>query len=83
MADIGTGDVMPPTTWVFAGSFVANGAYAADRSGHLASIVNFDTATLDVPYAASSSNDLLAWQVNPAAKLEMGEPAVLILRAAD
>ena len=82
-ASIETGEPMGPTTWVFAGSFVADGVYAADQSGHIASLVNFDTATLDVPYAASSSNDRLTWQVNPAAKLEMGEPAVLILRAAN
>lgn len=57
---------MPPQRWIFAGSKVYNtGQYAADITGQIISIVNFDYTLIDVPQVASSANDQLQYEVNP------------------
>src|SRR5207244_6704989 len=41
---------MPPTTWIFAGSRVMeDNSYAADKTGYLISVVNFDLTVIDIP----------------------------------
>src|SRR5665213_1882272 len=66
MRDVKTKKPAPPFTWVFAGSRVLpDGKYAADITGYLVSIVNFDLTILDVPQLASSSNETLEWERNP------------------
>lgn len=66
MRDVHSKKPAPPFTWVFAGSRVMpDGKYAADVTGYLVSIVNFDLTVIDVPELASSSNDLLEWERNP------------------
>jgi len=57
---------MRPMTWIFAGSRVMDdGRYAADTTGYLVSVVNFDLTTIDIPELASNANDSLEWEVNP------------------
>jgi len=57
---------MPPMTWIFAGSRVMeDGKYAADTTGYLVSVVNFDLTVIDIPELASNNNEFLEWEVNP------------------
>lgn len=73
----------PPFTWVFTGSRVMeNGAYAADSTGYLVSIVNFDLTVIDVPQLASSSNELLEWERNPDTTPKAGTPVTMVIEPA-
>ena len=57
---------MPPMTWIFAGSRVMeDGKYAADSTGYIVSVVNFDLTVIDIPELASSSNETLEWEYDP------------------
>ena len=57
---------MPPMTWIFAGSRVMeDGKYAADVTGYIVSVVNFDLTVIDIPRLASSANETLEWEYNP------------------
>ena len=57
---------MPPRTWIFVGSKVYNGGqYAADITGYVVSMVNFDLSLIDVPWIVSSSNETLEYERNP------------------
>lgn len=65
MRDIRTKKEMPPLTWIFAGSRVGeDGAYAADTTGYIVSIVNFDLTLIDIPNLASNANETLEWERN-------------------
>ena len=65
MRDIRTKKPMPATTWIFAGSRVMpDGVYAADVTGYVVSIVNFDLTLIDIPELASNSNETLEWEAN-------------------
>jgi hypothetical protein len=56
MRNLRTKEPMPPMTWVFAGSQVAeNGLYIANATGYLVTLVNFEYSVIDVPMLASSS----------------------------
>ncbi len=56
---------MPAIHWVFTGSRVMrDGQYAADVTGYLVSVVNFEFTPIDVPQIKSSSNDALEWEIN-------------------
>lgn len=71
-----------PLRWVFAGSRVMeDGVYAADVTGYVVSLVNFELSPIDVPQLASSSNDLLEWEINPDEMPPRGSAVTLILRA--
>ena len=51
---------MPPLTWVFAGSkIMPEKVYAADVTGYLVTVINFELAVIDVPLLASSANETL------------------------
>lgn len=66
MRDIKSKKEMPALTWVFTGSrTLEDGTYAADTTGYLVSIVNFDLTVIDIPELASSANETLEWQVSP------------------
>ncbi len=70
---------MPPMTWIFAGSRVMeDGKYAADTTGYLVSVVNFDLTVIDIPELASSSNDSLEWEFNPDLCPPKGTPLTMI-----
>jgi hypothetical protein len=65
MRDVKTKGEMPPMTWIFAGSRVMPGeVYAADRTGYIVSVVNFDFSVIDIPQLASNANETLGWQTN-------------------
>ena len=52
-------------TWVFAGSRVMqDGKFAADITGYIVSICNFDLTMIDVPDLVSSANETLEWERN-------------------
>ncbi|HEY7117123.1 MAG TPA: YdjY domain-containing protein, partial [Tepidisphaeraceae bacterium] len=56
MRNVKTKKEMPPMTWIFAGSrLMEDGKYAADTTGYLVSVVNFDLTVIDIPELASSA----------------------------
>jgi hypothetical protein len=80
MRDVHTKKPAPPFTWVFCGSrTLPDGKYAADMTGYLVSIVNFDLTVVDVPELASSSNELLEWERNPDVTPKAGTPLWMII----
>src|SRR5439155_9662657 len=65
MREIKSKREMPPTTWIFAGSrTMENDRYAADATGYLVSIVNFDLTVIDTPKLASNANETLEWEAS-------------------
>ena len=83
MRDVKTHKPAPPFTWVFTGSRVMpDGKYAADVTGYLVSIVNFDLTVIDVPELASSSNDLLEWERNPDVTPKQGAKVWMVIEPA-
>jgi hypothetical protein len=66
LRDVKTKKECKAFSWVFCGSrIMKDGRYAADDTGYIVSIVNFDFVMIDIPEFASSSNDLLEWERNP------------------
>ena len=66
MRDLRTKKEAKPFNWVFCGSRVMeDGSFAADVTGYVVSVVNFDLTLIDIPRIASSSNDTLELQRNP------------------
>jgi len=82
MRDTKSKKPMPQSHWVFAGSRIMNGGYAADTTGYLISIVNFELTVVDVAEIASSSNETLEWEVNPDASPPKGTKVTMILESA-
>ncbi|HZK81338.1 MAG TPA: YdjY domain-containing protein [Humisphaera sp.] len=55
----------PAFTWVYTGSrTMPDGKFAADVTGYVVSICNFDLTLIDVPELVSSANETLEWQRN-------------------
>jgi len=74
---------MPPTTWIFAGSrMMDNDVYAADTTGYLISIVNFDLTVIDTPKLASNANETLEWETNLDEMPAKGSKMTLIIEPA-
>lgn len=74
---------MPPTTWIFAGSRVMDdGKYAADTTGYLVSVVNFDLTVIDLPELHSNANETLEWEYNPDVVPQKGTKVWMILEPA-
>lgn len=66
MRQVKTKKPMPALNWVFCGSrILEDGQYAADLTGYLVTVVNFDLALIDIPELASKANETLEWEVNP------------------
>jgi hypothetical protein len=66
MRNLRTKEEMKPVNWVFCGSRVMeDGEFAADVTGYVVSVVNFDLTLIDLPEVASNSNELLEWERNP------------------
>lgn len=83
MRDIQSKKTMPPLTWIFTGSKLLEGdRYGADDAGYVVSIVNFDLCPIDVPMLASSSNDLLEYELNPDTCPPEGSKATIIIEPA-
>jgi hypothetical protein len=57
---------MPDVNWVFTGAAtLANGEYAADVTGYLITVVNFEHTVIDIPEVRSNKNEMLEWEINP------------------
>ena len=73
----------PAMNWVFDGSrILPDGRYAADITGYVVSIVNFDLTMIDVPQLASNSNETLEWEFNPDVCPKAGTPVEMIIEPA-
>ena len=74
---------MPAMTWIFAGSRMMPGnVYAADRTGYIVSVVNFDFSVIDIPQLASNANETLQWETNLAAMPPKGSKVTMIIEPA-
>jgi hypothetical protein len=74
---------MPAMTWIFAGSRVMeDGKYAADTTGYIVSVVNFDLTVIDIPELASNANESLEWEYNPDVVPEKGTKVWMIIEPA-
>lgn len=74
---------MPARTWIFVGSKVLNnGMYAADATGYVVSIVNFDFSLIDVPGLVSSSNETLEYEADTDVVPPAGTKVRMILEPA-
>jgi hypothetical protein len=83
MRDLKTKREMPPMTFIFAGSRVMDdGVYAADKTGYLISVVNFDLTVIDIPKLASNANETLEWSANLDVLPAMGTKVVLTIEPA-
>ena len=81
--DLKTKKPMEPRTWIFVGSKVYNtGQYAADLTGYVVSIVNFDLSLIDVPWLVSSSNETLEFELNPDTAPPTAAKVMMILEPA-
>ncbi|MGD0464226.1 MAG: YdjY domain-containing protein [Tepidisphaeraceae bacterium] len=80
MRSVKTKQEMPPMSWVFDGSrILPDGRYAADLTGYVVSIVNFDMTMIDVPELASNANETLEWEYNPDLVPPPGAPVTMII----
>ena len=69
--------------WVFDGSrMLPDGRYAADLTGYVVSIVNFDLTMIDVPELASNANETLEWEYNPDLVPPLGTHVTMIIEPA-
>jgi hypothetical protein len=83
MRNVKTKKEMPPMTWIFAGSRVMeDGKYAADTTGYIVSVVNFDLTLIDIPELASNSNESLEWEWNPDLCPERGAKVWMVIEPA-
>ena len=83
LRDIRTSREMTPMTWIFAGSRVMEeGRYAADTTGYLISVVNFDFTVIDIPKLASNANETLEWQTNDDLMPPQGAKVTLVITPA-
>src|SRR5439155_19932786 len=83
MRDIRTKKPMPLTPWIFAGPRIMdNGVYAADTTGYLISVVNFDLTVIDIPTLASNANETLGWEIDPKVGPPLGTKVTLVIESA-
>lgn len=83
MRDIKSKKPMPPLTWIFSGSRVmSDGNYAADVTGYVVSVVNFDLTLIDIPELASSANESLQWERNPDVMPPAGTKVTMLIEPA-
>ena len=80
MRNVKTKKPMPTLTWVFAGSRVMNdGKYAADVTGYIVSVVNFDLTMIDIPEIKTNANETLEWERNPDTAPPGGTKVVMVI----
>lgn len=83
MRGVKSKEPMPVLTWIFAGSRVMpDGNYAADVTGYLVSIVNFELTVIDIPKLASSDNETLEWETNLDVMPPLGTKVWMIIEPA-
>lgn len=74
----------PAFTWVFTGSRVMeDGVYAADVTGYVVTMVNFELSLIDVPKIAGEVQETLEWEVDPVSVPAVGTPMTLIIQPVD
>jgi hypothetical protein len=59
-----------------------DGNYAADSTGYLISVVNFDMTVIDIPDLASASNETLEWERNPETIPPAGTKVTMVIEPA-
>jgi hypothetical protein len=75
---------MPDVQWVFVGApTLEDGEYAADVTGYLITVVNFEHTVIDIPQLRSSKNDSLEWEINPEVMPKRNTPVWLIVEPAE
>jgi hypothetical protein len=80
MRNVTTKQPMPEEPWIFVGSRIMDdGNYAADVTGYVISVVNFELTLIDVPNIRSNSNELLEWEADLGALPPEGSPVTMIL----
>jgi len=83
MRDITSKNPMPPITWIFAGSRVMeDGKYAADATGYVVSVVNFDLTMIDIPEVSSNANESLLWERDPDVMPPAGTMVTMLIEPA-
>jgi hypothetical protein len=83
MRNVKTKKPMPAMTWIFAGSRIMDdGKYAADTTGYLVSVVNFDLTVIDIPELASNANETLEWEYDPTVVPEKGTKVWMVIEPA-
>ncbi|HZL37154.1 MAG TPA: YdjY domain-containing protein [Tepidisphaeraceae bacterium] len=83
MRDMKTRKEPKAFTWVYTGSRVMpDGKFAADVTGYVVSIVNFDLTLVDVPELASSANETLEWECNSDLMPKTGTKVWMIIEPA-
>ena len=84
MREIKTKKPMPDVTWVFSGSKIMPGErYAADSTGYLVSVVNFELTPVDFPVLESNANETLLWETDPDVCPPTDTKVTLIIEPAD
>jgi hypothetical protein len=84
MRSVKTKAEMPPLQWVFDGSrILPDQRYAADLTGYVVSIVNFDLTMIDVPELASNANETLEWEFNPELVPAKGTAVTMVIEPGD
>ncbi len=79
-----TKEAMPEVTWVFTGSkIMADKRYAADATGYLVSVVNFELTPIDFPELESNANETLLYETNPDAVPPTGTKVTLIIKPSE
>ena len=74
---------MPDVNWVFVGApTLEDGEYAADVTGYLITVVNFEHTVIDIPEVKSSKNESLEWEINPEVMPKRSTPIWLIIEPA-
>jgi len=74
---------MPDVNWVFVGApTLEDGEYAADVTGYLITVVNFEHTVIDIPQVKSSKNESLEWEINPEVMPKRSTPIWLIIEPA-
>lgn len=80
LRDIKTKKSPKAFSWVFTGSRIAgDGKFAADVTGYVVSVVNFDLTLIDIPELKSSSNELLELERNPELMPKAGTKVWMII----
>jgi hypothetical protein len=75
---------MPDVKWVFVGApTLEDGEYAADVTGYLITVVNFEHTVIDIPQLRSNKNESLEWEINPDAMPKRNTPIWLIIEPAE
>jgi hypothetical protein len=83
MRDHTTKKEMKPMSWIYAGSRVMDdGTFAADATGYVISVVNFDLTLIDIPDVASNSNETLEWERNPDVAPPQGTKVTMVIEPA-